>query len=118
MKYTKSLKGSINFKKVLKNGNFKTKDNMSIYVKKIVPERDKNYLGICVSKKHGNSVTRNKLKRWVREAYFSFEEDILKGYYIIVLFKKDIEVQNINYTTVKGEMKDLFYKLGLFYETK
>ena len=114
MKYTKSLKGSINFKKVLKQGKYKTSKNISIYLRN--NKDSKNYLGICVSKKHGNSVTRNKMKRWVREAYNSFEKELKIGFNIIVLFKKDIDIKNINYFTVKHEINDLLYSLGLFNE--
>ena len=116
MKYTKSLKGSVNFKRVLKQGKYKSNKNISIYIKKNSLEDNLNHLGICVSKKHGNSVIRNKLKRWVREAYYSFENDIKLGFDIIVLFRKNIDINNINYYVVKDEIKDLFLNLGLFNE--
>ena len=57
----------------------------SVYVKKNSVE-DENNLGICVSKKHGNSVVRNKLKRWVREAYYSLENSLDKNYNIVILY--------------------------------
>ena len=117
MKYTKSLKGSISFKKVLKQGKYKSNNNISIYAKKNMQDNN-NYLGICVSKKHGNSVLRNKLKRWVREAYYSYENDLNTGFSIIVLFKKNIDINNIDYFAIKQEINDLFYKLGLFNEQK
>ena len=113
MKYTNSLKGSENFKRVLKQGKFASSKNIAIYIKK--NNLDNNYLGICVSKKHGNSVKRNKLKRWVREIYHSLEIELNKGYNIIILYKKNIDTNNICYFEIKEEINDLFSKLGLFY---
>ena len=84
MRYTKSLKGSINFKRVLKQGKYVSGKNIAVYIKKNNLNCENN-LGICVSKKHGNSVTRNRLKRWVREAYYFFENEIIKGNNIVIL---------------------------------
>lgn len=116
MRYTKSLKGSVNFKRVLKQGKYASSKNLTIYVKKINSLEDTNLLGICVSKKHGNSVVRNKLKRWVREAYYTFEEKIDKNYSIIVLYKKGIEVDKLSFKVVKDEIRDLFVKIDLLHE--
>lgn len=115
MRYTKSLKGSVNFKRVLKQGRYVSHKNIAIYVKKNLDDSS-NLLGICVSKKHGNSVVRNKLKRWVREGYYEIENNLLKGYNIVILFKKGIDINNINYFIIKDEIKDLFIKNELFYE--
>ena len=115
MRYTKSLKGSVNFKRVLKQGKYVSGNIISVYTRETALKKNENYLGICVSKKHGNSVTRNKLKRWVREAYYSFEENLKKGYSIIVLYKKNIDIQNVTYFDLKEEIKDLFVKNGIFY---
>ena len=114
MKYTKSLKGSINFKRVLKQGNFVNGENISIYYKK--NNIEENLLGICVSKKHGNSVTRNKLKRWAREIYYIFEEEIKKSNSIIILYRKDIDVINLNFNILEEEIRGLLQKSGLLYE--
>ena len=76
MRYTKSLKGSVNFKRVLKQGKYVSGKNIAIYVKRNDLNNKTNRLGICVSKKHGNSVVRNKLKRWVREGYYEIENNL------------------------------------------
>ena len=113
MKYTKSLKGSVNFKRVLKQGRYVSGSNVAIYVKRNNLDEEKNLLGICVSKKHGNSVIRNKLKRWVREAYYSLENIVDKYYNIVILYRKGIEVEKMDYFTVKDEIRRLFTKIEL-----
>lgn len=114
MRYTKSLKGSVNFKRVLKQGKYVSGKILAVYVKKNSVE-DENNLGICVSKKHGNSVIRNKLKRWAREAYYFYEKEIVRGYNIVILYRKDMHVNELNFNVVRDEIKDLFIKNDLLY---
>ena len=116
MRYTKSLKGSINFKRVLKQGKYVFGKNIAIYVKLNDLNNSTNRLGICVSKKHGNSVIRNKLKRWVREAYYSLENSLDKNYNIVILYRKGIEVEKLSYNVVKDEIMHLFTKINLVHE--
>lgn len=47
-------------------------------------------LGLCVSKKHGSSVKRNRIKRLLREA-FRAECGALKGEYALILIPKQAE---------------------------
>lgn len=52
------------FSSILNSSNkFKTKYFLSFYIKN---ELDYNRFGLIVSKKHGNAVTRNKIKRIFR----------------------------------------------------
>ena len=114
MRYTKSLKGSVNFKRVLKQGKYVSGKILVVYVKNNNLDCENN-LGICVSKKHGNSVVRNKLKRWAREAYYFYEKEIKKGYNVVILYRKDIDINELNFNVVKDEINGLFIKNGLLY---
>ena len=116
MRYTKSLKGSVNFKRVLKQGKYVSGKNIAIFIRKNDLNGGQNLLGICVSKKHGNSVIRNKLKRWAREAYFSFENKLDRNYNIVILYRKGIDVEKLNYFIIKDEIKGLFTKNELIHE--
>ena len=115
MRYTKSLKGSVNFKRVLKQGKYVSGNNVAIYIKRNNSNKNINLFGICVSKKHGNSVIRNKLKRWAREVYFSMEQELEKNYSIIILYRKGIEVDKLNYNLLKDEIRRLFIKNELLH---
>ena len=64
-------------------------------------------------KKHGNSVVRNKLKRWAREGYKELEDSIKKGYYIIILYKKKIQVDELNFNEVKSEIEVGMKEVGV-----
>lgn len=54
-----------------------------LYVK--VP--DKLLIGISVSKKHGNAVNRNRVKRLLRASFYPIIPNIKKGCYIVFVPK-------------------------------
>jgi len=106
MLFTKSLKGRYIFKYMLRKSKYISNNNVTVYYLKDKNNTEENFLGICVSKKHGNSVVRNRLKRWAREAYKELENNIKNGYKIIVLYKKNIDVQSLGFVGIKEELKE------------
>lgn len=119
MKNTKSLKKAFDFRKTLNYGNFSKGKYIAVYAlkRKKTENSEENLFGICVSKKHGNSVTRNKLKRWAREAYTNCEDTLKKGYLVIALYKKDIREDydsgKISYELILKDMEKCFEEIGL-----
>ena len=100
------LKKSKDFDKVFKNGQKAFGKNLRI----IYLKQAEIKVGYCVSKKHGNSVQRNRIKRLLREA---FRENIplLNGnYYFVVIPKIDGEV---SFDAYKRDFKYLLTKKGL-----
>ena len=74
MKKTEMLKKNIDFKKILNNGKFYKGQQIGIFY--IKNKKVKNFLGIAVSKNVGNSVSRNRIKRLIKENYRLLEEKI------------------------------------------
>lgn len=114
MVFTKSLKGRYIFRYMLRKSKYISKQNITIYYLKDKNSINENFLGICVSKKHGNSVVRNKLKRWVREVYKEVESNLIKGCKIIVLFKKNINVDDIDFHVLKEEFTYCLEEAGIY----
>ena len=56
-----------------------------MYVIKNKKYPDSNRLGISVSKKVGKSVVRSRVTRLIKESYRLMEEDIQRGYDIVVI---------------------------------
>ena len=59
-------------------------------------------LGITVSKKIGNSVKRNRVKRFIREFYRLHKTDFTQGYDIVIVAKKG--VCNLDFWKIKEEL--------------
>lgn len=114
MVFTKSLKERYSFKYMLKKSKYISKEYITVYYLREKSNTGENFLGICVSKKHGNSVVRNRLKRWVREAYKELEYKINKGYKIIVLYKKNINVNEIDFHVLKEELNNCLKETELY----
>lgn len=100
MKKQFRIKKSEEFQEIITHRKFKSSKNFVIYTK--TKREDYARIGISVPKKTGNAVTRNKIKRQVREIMRpkykeTFEKDmiiIVKKAYLHVSFeenKKDLE---------------------------
>lgn len=83
MKFSESLKKNRDFRYVYQNGKSKANRYFIMYV--LENHQDKNYLGISVSKKVGNSVVRHHLCRIVREIYRLHENMFNSGLNIVVI---------------------------------
>lgn len=118
MVFTKSLKERYSFKYMLKKSKYISAKNITVYYLKDKKCTEENFLGICVSKKHGNSVIRNKLKRWVREAYKEIEKELNSGYKIIVLYKKNISVNCIDFHVLKEELNNCLRETEIYINGK
>jgi ribonuclease P protein component len=112
MKYTSSIKKKGTFKYLINKGKFSREKYLVVYF--IRNNKPNNALGICVSKKNGISVHRNKMKRWIREIYKQEESKLKKGLTLVVMYKKDIKIDDIDYYKVKEDLLDTFKKLNIY----
>ena len=83
MKKTVSLKKNFQFRYIYKKGASCANNQLIIYF--IKNNTNQNRLGICVSKKVGNSVVRSRVTRLIKESYRLNEEKILTGYDIVII---------------------------------
>ena len=104
MKKENIIKKSYEINSVIDNKNQKKNKYFYIYNKE---SNNSNYrFAICVSKKIGNAVTRNKVKRQIKDILdknknlFSYHDD-----YVIIVRK---EINNLDYSQMKDYLMELF----------
>lgn len=100
------IKKGFEFRRVLRKGRWTTKEHITLYV--IENKFKFNRFGVCVAKKNGNSVRRNKLKRWAREAFKNAlkEINIKNSYDIVLMYKKETTVNKTSYLKVFTQVKE------------
>ena len=62
---------------------------------------------------YGKAVQRVRIKRLLRENYKSIEENLKKGYSLVFLIKKNCDLLNINFNSIKSDMKTIFEKANI-----
>ena len=96
MIFTESLKKNSDFQLVFKKGKSKANKHFIMYILK--NDSNKNFLGISVSKKVGNSVIRHRVKRLVKESYRLHENLFNSGLNIVVIARKGADELDFHQT--------------------
>lgn len=95
---TKGLKKDSDFRKVYKHGKSFANKYLVIYILK--NKSDYSRVGISVSKKVGKAITRNRVRRLIKEAYrLNIDEKIKPGYDIVFIARvssKDVTFKDID----------------------
>ena len=97
------LKKEKDFEKVFKKGQRAFSDTVTLYY---LPADDFK-VGFAVSKKHGKSVKRNRIKRLLREAFRATSAE-MKGTYSFILIPKVSE--EYSFHTYKNHLQCMIKK--------
>ena len=109
MEKTIPLKRNYEFLRAYRKGRFFVGRYMVLYLLK---NRLKiNRLGITASKKVGNSVKRNRLRRLIKESYRKYEALLEEGFDIVFIAR--CSENTPGYWDIKKEMGFLFRKLKM-----
>lgn len=109
MKFSESLKKNEQFREVYKKGNSFANKYLVVYV--LENNRNKNFLGISVSKKVGNSVVRHRLARLIRESYRLHENMFNSGLNIVVIARNS--ASSVSYHEIESALLHLFRLHGI-----
>ncbi len=90
MKYTSSLTGNTNFRRMYYQGKFKAGKFVVVYLKR--GKKGKTRLGITTSKKVGNAVRRNRCRRMILAAYRKLEDRLnLRGFDVVIVARAGMD---------------------------
>lgn len=106
------LRKNMEFKRVFSGGKNYWNRNLILYVRK--NKLDESRYGITITKKIGNAVVRNKIRRRIKEIYRLNLNRIKNGYDLIFVPKKNIvdlsfkelESAVIHILKISGMLKD------------
>lgn len=102
MKNISTLKNSLQFKEVYGRGKSIANKYLVMYV---LPGKGEFRLGISVSKKVGNSVTRHHITRLIRESYLLHKEQIPDDIHMVVVARSSVKDRSFT------EVRDAFAHL-------
>lgn len=98
------------FRQVYSKGRYFAEQYLVLYILK--NNEQYNKIGFSVSKKIGNSVVRNRVKRLMRENFRKISNGVKPGYYII--FTARVGSKEANYYDIERCMKRAIKRAKLF----
>lgn len=103
MKKHEVVKSKIDFNDIIKNAPFFKNKSFVLYIRK--KEDPNKHFGIAVSKKLGNAVLRNKLKRRVRAILDDIKINFPNNRDYIIMIKKSCV--DLSFSQMKSELESL-----------
>ena len=107
-----SLKKNRDFQYVYRRG--KAKGSKSMLLLFITPRTETIAVGFCVSKKVGNSVVRNRVKRRMKEAFRQEIEKLKPGCRLVFIARPLLS--GATFAEIQKTMQYLLRKSGLYKE--
>ena len=109
-KRTQGLKKDSDFRKVYKHGKSFANRNLVMYI--LDNKSDSTREGISVSKKVGNAINRNKIRRRIKESYrLNIDANVKYGYDIVFIAR--VAIKEADYKDIEKSMNHLIRKAGL-----
>ncbi|MUV37946.1 Ribonuclease P [Lentibacillus sp. JNUCC-1] len=111
MKKQFRIKKNKEFQAVFNKGRTFANRQLVIYYREN-PDQSYFRVGLSVGKKIGNAVTRNRIKRYLREAFQALSPGISGGYDIVIIARKP--TKDLGAEEIKRSLHHLLAKQGLF----
>lgn len=101
MKKSYRIKKNNDFQFVFKQGKSIANRQFVIYILK-KPNQENFRIGLSVSKQIGNAVTRNRVKRLIRETFKQLQDHIPNEYDFVIIARRP--TANMDFYSIKGSI--------------
>lgn len=112
MKSEERVKKNSHFRYIYNRGKSISNASLVMYTNR--NNKPINRIGISVSKKIGNSVVRNRVKRLIKESYRNNKDRFIKGYDIIYIAR--IGTSKLKYIDIEKSIFNLAKRGGILKE--
>lgn len=93
MKKSRRVKSEFDFQKVFKRG--KSFANRQFIIYGLLKEEQEQFrIGLSVSKKLGNAVTRNQIKRHIRQSFHELDSELKQNMDYVIIARKPAATMN------------------------
>lgn len=97
MKKSRRVKSEFDFQKVFKRG--KSFANRQFIVYGLLKEEQEQFrIGLSVSKKLGNAVVRNQIKRYIRQSFHELDSELKQNMDYVIIARKPAATMNFEDT--------------------
>lgn len=110
MKKEYRIKNNKEFQNVFQRGKSFANRQLVIYYLE-VPEQEHFRVGLSVGTKIGNAVTRNRIKRYLRESFNSLQERINPNLDIVIIARQP--TKDMNYHDIRRSLIHLLSRKNL-----
>lgn len=110
MKKSYRIKKNQEFQHVFKNGKSFANRQLVIY---FIEKQQQNHfrIGLSVSKKVGNAVVRNRVKRFLRQAFLELKEEMKQPLDIVIIAR--IPAKDMDFNSLKNSLIHVLSKTQL-----
>ncbi|WP_042354586.1 ribonuclease P protein component [Bacillus rubiinfantis] len=108
MKKEFRIKKNQDFQKVFQQGRSFANRQFVVYAL-AKEEQDFYRIGLSVSKKLGNAVTRNRIKRYIRQSILELKDQLIPGHDYVIIARKP--AAEMDFFAVKNSLTHVF-KVG------
>ena len=109
MRYTVSIKKNRDFRRLYSKGKTAANSYLVVYCRR--NKTAVNRLGLTVGTRIGKAVVRNRVRRLIRDSYRLREEQLKKGYDLVVVART--RAAGASYWQIDAALAALLQKLGL-----
>lgn len=109
MRYTVSIKKNRDFRRLYSKGKTAANAYLAVYCRR--NKTAVSRLGLTVGTRVGKAVVRNRVRRLIRESYRLREEQIKKGYDLVIVART--RAADASYWQIDAALAALLQKVGL-----